>query len=241
MKTISFKYLLLFMTAAVSAFGQTEDEAEPQIDAKIEVTENENSIMIEPTVRNLSSLYFEYNYLLLVKKTDQKNNLSVNKQSGRFALEPYSSKKLSSMILNQNGNQNIKAILFIRDEQENRLIAKDSVEIKPLAGEPVEERSLLISGIVLDETKTKVGADFYTEFYSMYNQLPKKQDFIVTVSEMPYRGQTSIIQVKADQELIHEFFGNPDLSYLNEQAVISIRKLIRFGKTRENLKYEFNY
>lgn len=243
MKTFPLRYLTLFIFLHSFCYGQNESKCENKnaIEAKIEVEQNENMLSLHPSVQNNSSIYYEYNYLLLVKKTDKKNNLSVNRQSGKFTLEPNESKRLSTTSINQSETQDLKAILYIRDENENKLITKDSIEIKGLTTSKVKETSLMIEGLVVNETKTKLGSDFYDEFYSLYNQLPKKHSFIISISEMPYRGQTSIIQVKADQDLLNEFFSNPNEEYNKEQAALSLQRITQYAKSKESIKQEFNY
>ena len=240
MKTI-IPYLLLTILP-IFTYAQIEDEIDKLIEASIEIIESENSITLQPKVQNKSTLFFEYNFLLLVKKTDLKNNLSVNKQSGKFALNPGEIKNLSTTQLNQSENLNIKAILYIRDEAHNKLITKDSIEIKSEnISKQVDETSLMMEGLVVDESKTKFGKDFYDQFYSTYNQFPKKYNFIITVSELPHRGQTSIIQIKADQETIHEFFSNPSEEYSTQQVGLSLRHLAKYAEDKENINKEFIY
>ncbi len=233
------KCFILFHFFLVHSFGQ--EGGEKLIEAKIEIEQIENSLTIQPTIQNLSSLFFEYNYLLLVKKTDAASNLTVNKQSGKFTLEPNEIKKLSSSKINQTPNQNVKAILYIRDENENKLIAKDSVEIKAFTHKQVEETSLFIEGLVVDETKTKFGKEFYDQFYSIYNQYPQKHKFIILISELPFRGQTSIIQVKVDQETIYEFYSNPNEEYAKQQVSVALRNIENYADNQQKIKKEFNY
>lgn len=238
MKTIVY-FTLLFSFFLINLNAQESDEN--LVEANIEIEQNENSITLLPTIHNKSALFFEYNYLFLVKKTDKKNNLSINKQNGKFTLQPGEIKKLSMTQLNQSEYQKINATLYIRDEVHNELITKDSIEIKGIATKVVEETSLMLEGLVVDESKTKFGKDFYDEFYSVYNQYPKKFKFIILISELPHRGQTSIIQVKADQETIHEFFSNPNEEYFKQQVGITLRNLTKYAEEKENLKQEFNY
>lgn len=238
MKTL-FYTLLLCPFLLIVSFGQEADEV--LIEAHIEVHQDENLIRLEPTVKNKSSLYLEYNYLLLVKKTTTTKNLSINRQSGKFTLQPGEIKTLSVSSVNQGESQNIEAILYIRDEIQNKLITKDSIEIKPMNTTKVDETSLMLEGMVVDESKTKFGRDFYDSFFSVYNQYPNKFKFIVLISELPFRGQTSIIQVKADYEIVYEFYTHPNEEYNQQQVAIALRQLTKFAEEKENIKQEFNY
>ncbi len=239
MKKNTSIYLLLLL---LPIFLKAQETDKQTVEANIEINQQENIYTLEPTIQNHTNLFFEYNYLLLVKKTDQNNNLSVNKQGGKFTLEPGEIKKLSTTQINQSENQNIKAILYIRDENENKLIAKDSVEIKTTSiSAKVEESSLFMEGLVVDESKTKFGKDFYDSFYSVYNQYPQKYKFIILVSEMPYRGQTSIIQIKVDQDMVYEFYSNPNEEYSQYQVGMALKSISKYADEKEKIKNEFMY
>lgn len=209
--------------------------------AKLKVDQTENILHFNPTAENKSEYHYELDYLLLIKKTDGNKNLSVNQQKGKFTLGPNELKNLGSASINQSKNQKIKAILFIRNEEENKLIAKDSVEIIVKDLIPVNENSLTTTGIVIDDSKTKLGRDYYDIFYTTYSQHPDKFDFVINISELPYRGLSSIIQIKVDQELINEFFTNPDEDYLKQQAFATLQKLNKYADSRGKLKNEFTY
>lgn len=241
MKTINCIYIVFLILIPRICFSQNENIGNDYLDAKIEMERNENTITLQPYVQNHSTLYFEYNYLLLVKKTDKNKNLSVNRQAGKFTIQPNESKKLSSISLNSNESQNITAILYIRDDEENKLITKDSIEIKNQNPDIVDEKSLLIQGIVINDTKTKLGNDFYDQFYSIYSQSPKKFDFIIAFTELPFRGTSSIIQTKVDNEIVYEFIANPNEEYNQQQAVRIMQMLNQYENSKTSLKYEFKY
>lgn len=236
-RLVTFTLFLFLFSLSANA----QEVEENQVIAKIEVEQNENFIQLQPTIQNNGELFLEYNYLLLVKKTDRKKNLSVNKQNGRFALSPGEIKNLSTTIINNNDHQTVKAVLYIRDENNNQLITKDSIEIKNSNLTRVDETSLMLKGMVVDESKTKFGKDFYDEFYSTYNQVPEKFNFIILISEQPYRAQTSIIQVKANQDVLYEFFTNPDEEYRKQQVSIALQKVAKYAATKDQIKQEFNY
>ncbi len=210
--------------------------AQSSVKASITIEQNEDRISIQPVVQNRGALYLSYNYLLLVKKTDVGNNLSINNQSGKFTLEPGEIKTLSRLQINISKEQNIKAYLYIRDEEENRLITKDSVEIDNRQASVVKERSLMnISGVVVDESKTKMGRDFYDLFYSVYHQYPNKFNFVITITELPFRGLTSKVQVNVQQNTIYEFLGNPNEEYIKHQVAVSLSRLSQYAQSNPNV------
>lgn len=219
-----------------------QENRDSLIVAKIEVVQSENTLTFKPTVQNKGVYHYELDYLLLVKKTDAAKNLSVSQQKGKFTLLPNAVESLSTTTINQTSKQKITAILFIRDEVANKLITKDSIQITTKELRPIKEASLMIlKGIVVDDSKTKMGRDYYDAFYSTYNQYPSKFDFIINISEIPHRGLSSIIQVKVDQDLIFEFFTNPDEDFINQQVGLTFQKLISYANSKGKLKNEFTY
>ncbi|KAA5531747.1 CsgE family curli-type amyloid fiber assembly protein [Paenimyroides baculatum] len=236
-----FTALLLFFSF-LSIVSVAQENRDSLIVAKIEVVQSENTLTFHPTVQNNGVYHYELDYLLLVKKTDANKNLSVSQQKGKFTLEPNQIESLSTTTINQTSKQKVTAILFIRDEVENRLITKDSIQITTKELRPIKESSLsIMKGIVVDDSKTKMGRDYYDLFYSTYNQYPTKFDFIINITELPHRGLSSIMQVKVDQDLILEFFTNPDEEFIKEQVATTFQRLISYANHRGKLKNEFTY
>src|SRR5690625_7645944 len=108
--------LLCLILLSIQTFAQNESPDESQITTKINVERNGLMINIHPTIQNHTTLYFEYNYLLLVRKTDSKNNLLVYRQAGRFIHEPHESKTLYNTQVNLTDQQKIIAHLTILDK-----------------------------------------------------------------------------------------------------------------------------
>lgn len=226
--------VFLILTLSYASTGITQEL--PVIKTKMEVERNEDNLTIKPVVQNQGSLYLSYDYVLLVKKTDAQNNLSINNQGGKFTLEPGEVKTLSLLQISTVGKDRIRAYLYIRDEEKNQLITKDSLELGLQNNAMIEEKALMnITGVVVDESKTKIGHDFYDLFYSIYNQYPNKFDFIITISELPYRGLTSKIQVNVQQNTVYEFIGNPDEEYTKQQVSMSLNRLVEYARQNPNI------
>jgi curli production assembly/transport component CsgE len=61
------------------------------------------------------------------------------------------------------------------------------------------------SGLVLDQTITKIGHDFYDQFYSRWEAPAGVNDFTVLIGEKPSRGNNAIITVTVNDEDLLEF------------------------------------
>lgn len=241
------KYIYIFTLALVCIpFFKMKGQDDKKITAKIEKNETEGQLKLTATATNNSVTYQELNYLLISIKKGNSGNLSNNKQSGKFSLNPNETKKLSEININLENRDAVKSFLYIRDEQTKKLIAKDSLEInqKFFKNNPEkveEEESRELTGLTIDDTKTKVGKDFYDAFYLQYSQLPEKSNFTITIMEMPSRGTTGQITVMIDEKQIYSFMTNPNEDYLKEQLVATFRQIKDYNLKKNLIKNEFNY
>ena len=65
---------------------------------------------------------------------------------------------------------------------------------------------LEIGEMIFDETITKVGRDFYDEFFNNWNNPTQIKDFSITIKEMPMPGIGTQITVMIDEfELLKQF------------------------------------
>lgn len=89
-------------------------------------------------------------------------------------------------------------------------------------------------GIISNETKTKLGNDFYDFFYSDFNKLKVNSSKIVTIQEELTFGRTTKIMVIVEGELIFEFITKPDEEYLKEAAEYSASQVFMYFKKLES-------
>lgn len=89
-------------------------------------------------------------------------------------------------------------------------------------------------GIVSNETKTKLGNDFYDLFYKELNKLKIGSGKIVMVQEELTFGRTTKIMVTVEGEVIAEFITKPDEEYLQEAADYSASEVFKYFKKLES-------
>ncbi len=232
--------LFIFLSATVN--GQ-EDK---KVNAKIEKSILENQIRLKAVVTNNTSVYKELNYLLVSIKKGNAGNLSNNQQSGKFSINPSEVKVLSEISVNLEQKDALKAFLYIKDEETQKLVAKDSLEIntdlfRKKTAKVEEDAVFELKGLTIDETKTKVGKDFYDLFYIEYSQIPDKSNGAVTISELPLRGTSGQINIQMDDKVIYSFMTNPNEDYLKEQLAASLKYIKEFNAKKNLIKNEFIY
>lgn len=216
------------------------------VTSKIESELIEGQLTLKATATNNSQSHAELNYLFVSIKKGGSGNLSNNKQSGKFTIKPDETKMLSEINVNIQKNDALKVFLYIKDEQTDTLISKDSLEInsKNFADKirDVNENKIFeLQGLAIDQTKTKTGKDFYDIFYLVYSKIPEKMSSPVTVSELPTMGRGSQISVQVDDKTLYSFIANPNEDYLAEQANFTMKVLIDFYRKSSLLKNEFRY
>ncbi len=231
-----------FILLSVMIYGQDDKK----VIARLENSLLENQIKLKAVVMNNTAVYKELNYLLVSIKKNSDGNLSNNKQSGKFSVNPNEVKVLSEISVNLEPKDALKAFLYIRDEENQNLIAKDSLEInntffKRKAAKIEEDAVFELKGLTIDETKTKVGKDFYDLFYMQYSQLPDKSSGAVTISELPLRGTSGQINIQIEDKIVYSFMTNPSEDYLKEQLAASLKYIKEFNVKKNLIKNEFIY
>jgi hypothetical protein len=240
------KILLLFIFLTVFLSVDCYAQEERKVSAKIESETIEQQLIVKAFASNSTPVYKELNYLLVSIKKGNGGNLSNNRQSGKFSINPNEVKKLSELSVNLDRKDAIKIFLYIRDEESQKLIAKDSLEINQEAfnkkTSKIEEDVFSeLKGLTIDETKTKVGKDFYDLFYMQYSQLPEKNNSTITISEIPTQGVNGQINIAIEDKVIYSFMTNPSEDYLKEQLFNSFRVIKEFIAKKNLIKNEFIY
>lgn len=84
--------------------------------------------------------------------------------------------------------------------------SKNLDKYTPHTPSPSPNRSLdlEIDGLIIDETRTKIGRDYYELFYNQWEAPAGAKNFTIKIKELPSRGRGAQIQVFVNEEkLIH--------------------------------------
>jgi curli production assembly/transport component CsgE len=80
-----------------------------------------------------------------------------------------------------------------------------------------------IDGLLVDDTKTKAGKDFYDLFYSKWEAPENAKDYTITISEKPFRLTSTIITVSINDNYVYQSFLQPRLDIIEattEDAIL---------------------
>ncbi|MCA1965864.1 MAG: curli production assembly/transport protein CsgE [Flavobacterium sp.] len=209
-----------------------------KVKAKIELSYFEGMVSVTGTAENLDDGMKNLSYTLsVIKKNKKTANTSKNSQNGEFTLNPNEKKILSTTKINQSTQDEIIILLLIYDDN-NVMVGKDRIIVEEKKSEALNknEAELEITGIVSDDTKTKIGKDFYDIYFSKYNSEAIKGNQIVQIEEQLNIGRTTILKITIDNKLISEFIANPNEEFLSQKAEEAIQITKKYFKDLEKLK-----
>lgn len=238
MKTLIATLVVVFL-----ANKSTAQVTEPVV-GKI-ITENkEGTLKIKAAAISSSETYLSLNYIMVSVKKGKSGN-STNKQSGKFSLSPKETKTLAETAINLAKNDALKVYLFVKDEESDAVISKDSLEINAanFTSEVsyIPENRIELSGLTIDNTKTRFGQQFYESFFKKYNQLPQKYEGTVTVTELPSFARNSRITVSLDDQVIYSFTTPPEEEGMDAEAGRTMAFLAEYSKRNSIRDQQFKY
>ncbi|WP_173837127.1 CsgE family curli-type amyloid fiber assembly protein [Flavobacterium sp. 14A] len=87
---------------------------------------------------------------------------------------------------------------------------------------------------MVDETKTKIGKDFYDLYYYKYNEYNINSTKIVTISEELSFGRNTKIVINIDNNVVYEFLARPDEEYIEAMVQSSVYQTYQYLRQLEN-------
>lgn len=225
-----------------------------EVEAKIILESNSEFIQIKGSAYNKTEISQSLRYVLSVIKTDPDNgNRSKNDQNGRFVLNPGEHKNLSQTTVNQSEADRVIILLLLYDA-EDKLMGKDRIVLNDNIGDKkiviankgnkdsdINEAfagsdGLELKGLILEETKTRPGREFYAKFASDYRQSDVNGPKVVTITEGLAIANNTQIEVKVGDDIVMKFFVRPQADYMEAMEVEAIKRVIKYFKDLEEGK-----
>jgi len=119
---------------------------------------------------------------------------------------------------------------------------KDSIKVKPL---PESLKKILeqvvkkpdksadleieIDGLLVDDTKTKTGKDFYDLFYGSWEAPKGAKNYTITISEKPFRLSSTLIVVSINDTPVYQSVLQPRqdiVEGLSEDAILTTQNYL---------------
>lgn len=112
----------------------------------------------------------------------------------------------------------------------SKVVKNSSDELKNLLEEIIKKETgniksdgdLEIDGLIVDETKTKVGRDFYDFFYRDWVAPKDASNYSIFIIEKPFRLNTTIIEIKINEITVIESFLQPRGDFVETLAIESV-------------------
>lgn len=124
-----------------------------------------------------------------------------------------------------------EAVLQEEDDEKGFTDEEDVVELPVLYGN--------VNGIVLDETRSKTGRDFYKAFYESWSKRDGVENSVVRVAEKPGPGLGSIVFVEVNYEEIFELRLRPGDQRTRRAGDIAAERTLNYlkEKSKKTLTY----
>ena len=138
----------------------------------------------------------------------------------------------------------IISLLFTISLNAQTEVEKDTLKITPkqqieMNTDPLD---LEIGEMVFDETITKVGRDFYDEFFTQWNNPTQIKDFSISIKERPMPGIGTQITVLIDEfEILKQFIrpNQEQIEMLAEYTIaIATQYLVNYQEIQAQLQSE---
>ena len=226
-----------------------------QIEAKIDIESNSEFVEFTGSAFNKTEISQSLRYVLSEIRKDPQTKKSLKKdQTGRIVLDSGRKQNLSKTTLSANESERVIILLLIYGTDDSllgmdRIVINGNEADRKAAGEnnvsavvsqdATHEAAdgILLRGIVIEETKTKPGRDFYNLFYSEYLKYNINGEKIVTIKETLALANNTKIEVIAGDTKVLEFFVRPQPDYLKTLSTEAIKRVYGYFKDLREGKY----
>jgi len=223
---------VFFNTGAQNVVYNKEVKAQIKIDRTSEFT------TFSPTSENLTFSGRNLRYEFMMFKADANNNVAKSSQSGKFFLENYEKKILSSTTINNQIKGKVTLLLLIYPDENNEIETQGAIgkcrlvitnqENGQLHIEGDIEKEIFLQGLVIQKTLTKSGRDFHRYFYSEYFNKQVRTEKHIVIKEVPGQRRSTRITVEVDGRLVWQFFTRPKKEFLQQMANTALNRSIRY-------------
>lgn len=234
--TIAMGMLLLSYSSIAQIYNT-------RIQAKLNLEANTEFVEITGSAYNKTQLNESVRYVLsVIKNSSGDANASKNEQNGRIVLSPGEKQNVSQTTINASDTDRMIILLLLYNLEDqlmglDRVVLNGTAEDKKLAGKSTTVRVYLpgekidnggmgglMRGIVIEDTKTKPGRDFYNLFYTDYRNKNINGEKIVTIKETLALANNTKIEVLVGDVKILEFFVRPQGNFLKALSDEAIRR-----------------
>lgn len=245
----TFFAIMLFSSISVHAQFYNKEYV-----ADVVVKKDSEFFTFSATAENITPTDINLKYDFSVYRTDSNKNISRSNQSNLFFLKGNEKKVLSAVTINHNEEGEVTLLLILYDMDGKpvgqKRIALNSDNgyqelINSEKGSPEKEATNLdqakpqdgfkMDGLIVENTITKAGRDFYKYFYSEYFNRGIQTDINIIIEEVPGKMRSTRISVKMDNQVLWQFFSQPNKTFLQTMALTALDRCIAYLQQVEKL------
>lgn len=206
---------------------------------------NEALVMKDNEIRAIALYYPEQEVLL---KTSFLENSQWNPDSIGITFptnsdlssepEPSNGKRLAELLseaMSGNREDSRAEINPETDEMNAFRKAFEAVLKEEVSEENLEERPVFyedVDGMVLDETRSKTGRDFYNAFYAAWSNPDGVTNYIIRISEKPGPGMGHIVFIEIDYDEVFELRLRPGDHRMKQAGDVAVARARDYLKER---------
>lgn len=234
-----FMYCCFFM-----CYIGLAQQTNTNIVAKLKIEQTDNAIKLVAVASNTTEVYYSLRYAVSIIRPDPNAPDKTIKDSKeeRFTIAPIESKEVAETTFTIDEEERVIALFLIYDEDEKlvgryRHVFNDENE-KEEEDKVLPNDGIEFFGIIADESKTKLGKDFYDYFYFYHTFYKIEGQKIISVKEIVSFRRNTRIQVVIEDNVVFEFYSQPSDEFIESMAKEGIQRVYRYF---ENLKKENAY
>ena len=238
------KYYFILTAFIFSLHGNTQDIDTSQLNLFIDIQKTESEILFLPTlVDAIGGQEFSYNFLLINRS---KSGSNTNKQGGKITTQKDVSNVLSQVKIKlPDGETEFEAKLFLYYNgnpilavsksltSSSEITDQSNLTEKFLDDNKVANDDFSIGGIVLDNTKTKSGREFYELVFRQLNSFDLIKENKIMVDETIIQARRTKADVYVDDQLVFSSMLSLKYDELEELAGNAIAYISNYYQNQE--------
>ncbi|MEI7502104.1 MAG: CsgE family curli-type amyloid fiber assembly protein [Paludibacter sp.] len=197
---------------------------------KISITGHTDNVSILEINQKLSQIRAQVVADFLISKNV--NAIQLKEIAGKNFTEPVADNSTEE---GRAANRRVEVMILSAAEMkklDDSSLSNDSIITKPI---PPELKKLLeevtqqkavktndieieVDGLLVDDTKTKSGKDFYDLFYNSWSAPSVAKNYTITISEKPFRLTSTMITVLINDNLVYQAILQPRQDIIESQS-----------------------
>lgn len=253
MKLNTFFIITFFLFGFIPTASLHAQFYNKEVKAEIFVEKSSEFTTFKASAENLTPSDYPLQYDFMVFKTDANGNTAKSSQANDFFIKGNDKILLAQVNINYNDDGKIIIALLIFDKDgkpigKDRIVLKDGgkseldsareQKIATSQDQAKPQDGFVINGLVIENTLTKAGRDFYRYFYSEYFNRGIISAKNITIDEAPGRGRTTRVSVKVGDDLVWQFFSQPRKEFLKEMASTALNRSIAYLQRLQQQKQQ---